>query len=111
MNAAAIEPSKTVCMIVNLAGPMALIWASTFGLFEMEVDAAKCRGHAGGAHRAGYRRNRQFPRPGRRLCLPPGLALRTLWLRLAPSLLLDRPAPVLGAALLSASLAPLVVAG
>lgn len=38
MNAAAIEPSKTVCMIVNLAGPMALIWASTFGLFEMEVD-------------------------------------------------------------------------
>ena len=38
MNAAAIEPSKTVCMIANLEGSTALLWASTFGLFEMEVD-------------------------------------------------------------------------
>jgi hypothetical protein len=38
MNAAAIEPSRTVRMIVNSKGQTALLWASTFGLFEMEVD-------------------------------------------------------------------------
>jgi hypothetical protein len=38
VNAAAIEPSKTVGMIENLEGRTALLWASTFGLFEMEDD-------------------------------------------------------------------------
>jgi hypothetical protein len=38
MNAAAIEPSKTACMITNLDGSTALLWAPTFGLFEMEIE-------------------------------------------------------------------------
>ena len=38
MNAAAIEASKTVGVIANLEGPPALLFAPTFGLFEMEVE-------------------------------------------------------------------------